>query len=178
MRSLIAGLGNVFHGDDGVGVAVAAAVAAEPQPPGTEVRDIGVRGVHLAYELLDGYDLVVLIDAVQRGGRPGSVHVVEHAARAREAPAVDGLMDAHDMAPDEVLALVPALGGTLGRVVVVGCEVASVQPCAELSDPVRAAVPLLARTALDVVWTAHREADRAARESTPHGELPTGIGGP
>jgi hydrogenase maturation protease len=139
MRTLVAGLGNIFHGDDGVGCTVAQALTSEPLPPDVVVRDFGIRGVHLAYELLDGYDLVVIIDAVQRGAPPGTVHVIEHAPSSDAQPG--SLMDAHDMAPDEVLALVPALGGTLGRVIVVGCEVSSVEPCTELSEPVRACVP-------------------------------------
>jgi len=153
MRTLVAGLGNVFHGDDGVGVAVTQALAGEPGPAGVTVSDFGIRGVHLAYELLDGYDLVVIVDAVQRGGTPGSVHVIEHAAGA-EAP-TDPLVDAHDMAPDEVLALVPALGGTLGRVIVVGCEIESAEPCAELSPAVASAVPALAQEVLRIVRKAY-----------------------
>lgn len=154
MRSLIAGLGNIFHGDDGVGVAVAQALTGAALPEGATVRDFGIRGVHLAYELLDGYDLVVIVDAVQRGAPPGTVHVIEHVPAAEPAPGAT-LMDAHDMAPDEVLALVPALGGTLGRVVVVGCEVASVAPAAQLSDEAQACVPEAARIALGIVRDAH-----------------------
>jgi hydrogenase maturation protease len=153
MRTLVAGLGNVFHGDDGVGVAVVSALAAAELPDGVTVSDFGIRGVHLAYELLDGYDLVVLVDAVQRGGPPGTVHVIDHLPTATGTG--DPLLDAHDMAPDEVLALVPALGGTLGRVIVVGCEIASALPCAELSAEVRSAVPALADEVLRIVREAH-----------------------
>ena len=165
MRTLIAGLGNIFHGDDGVGVAVIQALlqGGEPLPAGVVARDFGIRGVHLAYELLDGYDLVVIVDAVQRGGPPGTVHVIEHVGTA--ATPGDVLMDAHDMAPDEVLALVPSLGGTLGRVVIVGCEVAAVEACTELSDPVRAGIPAAVRAVLQIV--------RTARDN----EVSSGIGG-
>ena len=80
MRTLVAGLGNIFHGDDGVGVAVAQALRRPNRcPTGVVVRDFGIRGVHLAYELLDGYDLVVIVDAVQRGGAAG--HGARHRAR-------------------------------------------------------------------------------------------------
>lgn len=153
MRTLIAGLGNIFQGDDGVGVAVAQELAGRSMPDGVTCRDFGIRGVHLAYELLDGYDLVVIVDAVQRGAAPGTVHVIEHQA-GPPAPQGDVLMDAHDMAPDEVLALVPALGGTLGRVVIVGCEVASAEPCTELSDAARGCVAHAADVVLDVVGKA------------------------
>jgi hydrogenase maturation protease len=162
MRILVAGLGNIFQGDDGVGCAVAQALASEPLAPDVTLRDFGIRGVHLAYELLDGYDLVVIVDAVQRGSAPGTIHVIEHASSGEVQPG--SLLDAHDLAPDEVLALVPALGGTLGRVVVVGCEVASVAPCTDLSPAVRACIP-------DAVAAVRRVLAEAVRD------VSTGIGG-
>ncbi len=162
MRTLVAGLGNIFHGDDGVGCAVAQALASEQLPRDVIVRDFGIRGVHLAYELLDGYDLVVIVDAVQRGGSPGTIHVIEHESSSDTQPG--SLLDAHDMAPDEVLALVPALGGVLGRVVVIGCEVASVDPCTELSPAVQACIP-----------EAVAAVQRVLTEAVVH--EPTGIGG-
>ncbi|HEY7047572.1 MAG TPA: hydrogenase maturation protease [Jatrophihabitantaceae bacterium] len=152
MRTLIAGLGNVFHGDDGFGVEVAARLLTADRPAWTDdvtVRDFGIRGVHLAYELLEGYDLVVIADAVSRGGTPGTLYVIEHQARPDDAPAT--MLDAHDMAPDEVLALVPALGGTLGRVVVVGCEPGEVAPTMGLSEAVARSVERAARLVVDIV---------------------------
>lgn len=156
MRTLIAGLGNIFESDDGFGCAVADALAEMSVPADTEVHDFGIRGVHLAYQLLDGYDLVVIIDAVTRGGDPGTVYVIEHAADAdRPEPSDDGpLLDAHDLAPDEVLALVPALGGTLGRVVVVGCEPETVAPGMGLSAAVARSVERAASLAIETVRTA------------------------
>ena len=152
MRALIAGLGNVFHGDDGFGVEVTARLLAADRPAwpdGVTVRDFGIRGVHLAYELLDGYDLVVIADAVSRGGEPGTLYVIEHQRRPDDAP--PAMVDAHDMAPDEVLALVPALGGTLGRVVVVGCEPELIGPTMGLSEEVGRSVERAARLIVDIV---------------------------
>jgi hydrogenase maturation protease len=149
MRTLIAGLGNVFHGDDGFGVEVAARLLSADWPDDVTVRDFGIRGVHLAYELLDGYDLVVIADAVARGGEPGTLYVIEHQPRPDDAPAA--LLDAHDMAPDEVLALVPALGGTLGRVIVVGCEPKRIAPTMRLSEAVERSVEDAARLVVDIV---------------------------
>lgn len=162
MRVLIAGLGNVFEGDDGFGVAVASTLAQVDWPDGVEVRDFGIRGVHLAYQLLEPYELVVLVDAVTRGGEPGSVYVIDHAADAGRRPNDDSapLLDAHDLAPDGVLALVPALGGTLGRVVVVGCEPFSVAPGMALSSVVSGSVETAARLVRDIVqstWCAEHE---------------------
>jgi hydrogenase maturation protease len=156
MRVLVAGLGNVFEGDDGFGVAVVQRLVGQSWPDGVEVRDFGIRGVHLAYQLLEPYDLVVMVDAVQRGGTPGTVYVIEHGVDDDEAaPAEDApMMDAHDLAPDGVLALVPRLGGTLPRVVVVGCEPASIAPDMALSAAVAGSVETAARLVTELVQNA------------------------
>jgi hydrogenase maturation protease len=147
MRMLVAGLGNVFLGDDGFGVEVVRRLAAEPQPAGVRVADFGIRGLHLAYELLDGYDTTVLVDATPRGGAPGELHLVEvgpgdlpPAATPDEVVARGGVLDAHGMTPDAVLGLLVTLGGTPGRVLVLGCEPATVRAGMGLSPPVAAAV--------------------------------------
>jgi hydrogenase maturation protease len=137
-RVLVAGVGNLFLGDDGFGPEVARRLAGADLPEGVEVADVGIRGVHLAYQLLDGYDLVVLVDASPRGGEPGSVYVIEPTVEASGAQAA--MVDAHDMGPGAVLALLEALGGTPGRVLVVGCEPAEVGEGIGLSGPVAAAV--------------------------------------
>ncbi|MGH3344279.1 MAG: hydrogenase maturation protease [Carbonactinosporaceae bacterium] len=141
MRVLVAGVGNVFLGDDGFGVEVAQRLAAEPLPEGVEVADFGIRGVHLAYQLLDGYDLLILVDAVTRGEEPGTVYVIEPDLGAvepagRDAPPVD----AHGMAPDAVLALLKTFGGSVRRALVVACEPADVEERMGLSPPVAGAV--------------------------------------
>jgi len=120
---LVAGLGNMFCSDDAFGVAVVAELSQHSLPDGVEVRDFGIRGIHLAYQLLEPYDLVVLVDTVERGGPPGTVYLIEAEPGAEPGPEVS--MDAHDLGPDAVLSLVPRLGGTVGPVVVVGCEPAA-----------------------------------------------------
>jgi hydrogenase maturation protease len=157
MRTLVAGLGNVFEGDDGFGVAVAARLADEHWPEGAETRDYGIRGVHLAYQLLDGYDLVVIADAVTRGGQPGTLYVIDHATDDDlEPPGQDSPMfDAHDLTPDAVLALVPLLVGTLGRVVVIGCEPQTIAPRMGLSAAVEGNVERAAQLVIDIVREAH-----------------------
>src|SRR5690606_2212573 len=116
---LVAGLGNVFLGDDGFGVEVVRRLAAEPQPEGVRVGDFGIRGLHLAYELLDGYDTVVLVDAGSRGGAPGELHLLEVSpddlpdlATPNELVGAGGVLDAHAMTPDAVLALLATLRGS------------------------------------------------------------------
>lgn len=173
-RVLVAGLGNVFEGDDGFGVEVAQRLAGQPWPAGVEVRDFGIRGVHLAYQLLEPYDLVVMVDAVHRDGPPGTVYVIEHGPdTAAPQPAADApMMDAHDLAPDGVLALVPRLGGTLPRVVVVGCEPASIAPDMGLSAAVAGSVETAARLVTELVH------DAGAGVSTPAAEIGVGGGSP
>ncbi|MBB5157080.1 hydrogenase maturation protease [Saccharopolyspora phatthalungensis] len=153
-RVLLAGIGNIFHGDDGFGSAVAARLDADRFPEQVDVGDYGIRGVHLAYQLLEGYDLVVLVDAVQRGAAPGTLHVIEHQLEEASAEAAVPAMDAHDLSPDAVLALVRAFGGTLKHVVVVGCEPESVEVGMGLSPVVQAAVDEAARVATDLALTA------------------------
>lgn len=136
-RMLVAGVGNIFLGDDGFGPEVAARLLALDVPTASvKVVDYGIRGVHLAYELLDGYDALIIIDAVRRGGEPGTLHVIEPDVSGVAAGPVDG----HDMTPETVLAVLGGLGGEVGRVLVVGCEPADVTEGIGLSEPVSAAV--------------------------------------
>ena len=135
MKTLVAGIGNIFNSDDGFGVEVAQHLARRPQPDFVHVEDYGIRGVHLAYELLEGYDLVVLIDTIQRGDAPGTVYMVEPDPDVQHEP-----MDAHRMDPHAVLGMVARMGGEVGRCVVVGCEPANLDEGMGLSPPVQAAI--------------------------------------
>jgi hydrogenase maturation protease len=135
-RVLVAGVGNIFLGDDGFGPEAARRLAAGPLPDGVRVVDYGIRGMHLAYDLLDGYDLLVVLDAAPRGGRPGDVVLLE----VGEADLGDGDFDAHGMEPTSVLASLGSLGGRLPRTLVVGCEPADTAAGMGLSPPVEAAV--------------------------------------
>ncbi|GAB2998433.1 hydrogenase maturation protease [Amycolatopsis acidiphila] len=137
-RVLVAGIGNIFLGDDGFGVEVARRLATAGLPPQVQVADYGISGLHLAYELLDGYDTTILVDAAPRGGEPGTVYVIEPGDGGDE-PA--GPLDAHGMQPDVVLRLLRTLGGDTRRVLVVGCEPADVGEGIGLSPRVAAAVP-------------------------------------
>ncbi|MFJ9846415.1 hydrogenase maturation protease [Kitasatospora sp. NPDC101155] len=161
---LVAGVGNIFLGDDGFGVETVRRLSTHPLPEGVEVVDVGVRGVDLAYRLLDGYRTAVLVDVTCRGGAPGTVHLIEAAAEPLEVPVLDG----HRMGPDAVLALLAALaagtgGEPPGRVLVVGCEPASLEEGIGLSEPVAAAVEAAVQVVLRVV----DEATQPERETTP-----------
>jgi hydrogenase maturation protease len=123
VRILVAGIGNVFLGDDGFGPAVASALGEQSWPAHVEVADFGVRGFDLAFALTSGLDAAVLVDAVARGGAPGTLYNVEPdtcGGAARSAGA--GSFDAHAMDPVRVLALAASLGELPRLVRVVGCE--------------------------------------------------------
>jgi hydrogenase maturation protease len=121
-RVLIAGIGNIFLQDDGFGVEVVKRLEAESVPEGVRVADFGIRGVHLAYEILDGgYDAVILVDAAPRGEEPGTVYLIEPDTEAADAQEFVSL-DAHGMDPQVVLQTIKTLGGMRGRLYVVGCE--------------------------------------------------------
>lgn len=144
-KVLVAGIGNVFLGDDGFGVETARALSGRQLPGHVEVADIGVRGVHLAYQLLDGYDTLILVDATARGGDPGTLYVIEHDSAIGDDPQPAPL-DGHRMTPDAVLALLGTLCAGTGsppprRTLVVGCEPASLEERIGLSPPVSDAVP-------------------------------------
>lgn len=157
-KVLVAGVGNVFFSDDGFGVAVVKELLEEGGlPEGVEVVDTGIRGMHLAYQLLDGYGALVLVDATQRGGEPGTVYTLEHDLDApRDDPVA---LDAHGMEPGAVLALLDGLAEVMGlerpvgRVLVVGCEPAILEEGIGLSPPVAAAVQPAVRTVTELVAT-------------------------
>lgn len=141
---LVAGIGNIFLGDDGFGVEVARRLAARPQPDGVTVVDYGIRGYDLAYALVRGSDRTILVDACPRGEPPGTVFVLEPDLADLDAPdAGQAVLDAHDLNPVHVLRLARSLGAELTPVIVVGCEPATLGPpegLMALSAPVEAAV--------------------------------------
>ncbi|MGH3285257.1 MAG: hydrogenase maturation protease [Streptosporangiaceae bacterium] len=147
-RILVAGVGNVFLRDDAFGVEVVRLLAERPQPPGVQIKDYGIRGVHLVYELLDGYDLFVLVDAAPRGQVPGTVSVLEVDLPSPEAQPV---IDAHSLTPDAIFGLLSSLGGHSGRNLVVACEPAEVDAGMGLSDPVREALPHAVRAVEEIL---------------------------
>nr|WP_206345096.1 hydrogenase maturation protease [Streptomyces thermoviolaceus] len=142
-RLLVAGVGNIFLGDDAFGPEVLKALAARPLPPEVRTEDFGIRGLDLAYTLLDGYDTAVLVDAAPRGHRPGTLSLIE-AEPPDDTHAVPP--EAHGMDPARVLALAAHLGdGPLPRVLVLACEPHTLPRgdediAPELSAPVRRAV--------------------------------------
>ena len=145
-RILVACMGNLLRGDDGFGVAVADALEDLELPPDVEVVEVGISGVSMAQELLDEYDALVLVDAMERGEEPGTLYV-----ERADVPDLDGYSkreiggfaaDMHQTDPSKVLVLGEALGVLPEPTVLIGCEPSETDDLEDrLSNPVRAAVP-------------------------------------
>jgi hydrogenase maturation protease len=141
---LIAGIGNIFLGDDAFGVEVARRLLARELPASVRVTDFGIRGYDLAYALLDGYDTTILVDACPRGEAAGTLYVIEPDLNdVGDAEEQQGTVEAHSMNPLDVLRLAHSMGGPLKRVLLVGCEPGTLGPeegQMGLSEPIEAAV--------------------------------------
>ncbi|MGZ5020027.1 MAG: hydrogenase maturation protease [Chthoniobacterales bacterium] len=137
---LVAGIGNIFLGDDAFGVEAVQRLARRELPAQVRVVDFGIRGFDLAYALMDDYDAVILVDAVPRGGAPGTLYTIEPDLNAaNEVDAQDAMPETHGMNPMKVLAMVRALGGEPKRILLVGCEPSPLpedEERMELSEPV------------------------------------------
>lgn len=155
-RVLVAGIGNIFFGDDGFGPEVVRRMMFRPEdaaplpdgvrplPDGVRLVDYGIRGMHLAYDLLDGVDTLILVDALPGGGEPGTISVLE----VGPEDLGEGEFDPHGMNPVAVLASLGTLGGTLPPTYVVGCVPADIEEGMGLSAQVAAVVD----EAADTVW--------------------------
>ena len=159
-RILVAGIGNIFLGDDGFGVEVVRRLAGRELPEGVEVVDFGIRGLDLAYALQEEYELVVFVDATPRDQEPGTVYLIE--PEIEEDGEVS--LDTHGMDPVKVIKLSRALGAGPTRTLVVGCEPQVVvsgedydDMLMELSEPVRAAVGEAVRLVESLVEESNKE---------------------
>ena len=160
-RILIAGIGNIFLGDDGFGVEVAKRLSARELPAGVRVIDFGIRGLDLAYALQDGYETTILVDAYPHGQTPGTVSLVEPDLSRLEERG-QAMVDAHGMDPITVLRTAKAMNGSLKKVLLVGCEPATLggeEGQIGLSEPVETAVDEAAKMIVSLV-------DRIVQEST------------
>jgi hydrogenase maturation protease len=160
---LVAGIGNIFLGDDGFGVEVVRRLATRELPTGVRVADFGIRGFDLAYALQDGYETTILVDAYPHGQTPGTVSLIE--------PDLTGLggqdqavVETHGMNPLNVLRMALAMNGRLKQVLLVGCEPATLggeEGAMGLSEPVEAAVEEAVQLVTAVVEKALQEFARA-----------------
>jgi hydrogenase maturation protease len=148
VRVLVAGVGNVFFGDDGFGVELSRRLSARPLPDGVQVKDFGIRGMDLTYALLEGWDAAILVDALERGGTPGTLYVLDP-----EQAAGGPVLDPHGMHPARVLSMAREMGPLPPILRVVGCEPAAadememgLSPAVELAvDPACGLVEQLLR---------------------------------
>ncbi|HEY2213901.1 MAG TPA: hydrogenase maturation protease [Acidimicrobiales bacterium] len=156
---LVAGIGNIFQTDDAFGVEVAARLSTRSLPPEVRVEDFGIRGLHLAYELLNGYDGLVLIDAVPMGEPAGTLAVIQPEIGDTSGPLAASAtgddmppaLDAHTMNPDVVLASLSHLGGSVEKIFIVGCQPADLQEGMGLTPAVAAAVDAAVDLCLELV---------------------------
>ncbi|HEY3660979.1 MAG TPA: hydrogenase maturation protease [Candidatus Udaeobacter sp.] len=142
-RVLVAGIGNIFFGDDAFGCEVAAELLKQSWPDGVKIVDFGIRGYDLAYAIMNGYDVTVLVDAAPRGEKPGTVYLLELDPEKVET-GDDEISDAHGLNPVRVLQLIRALGGRARNLYLVGCEPARLdgEGIIGLSEEIRDAVPI------------------------------------
>jgi hydrogenase maturation protease len=117
---LVAGIGNIFLGDDAFGSEVTRRMSGHYDGPHIRIKDFGIRGLDLAYALTDGYDATILVDTLSRGGDPGTLYVIEPDLEesGRQAPVIE----AHAMDPLRVLTVARSMGAELRNVYLVGCE--------------------------------------------------------
>jgi hydrogenase maturation protease len=159
---LIAGIGNIFLGDDAFGVEVARRLANRKLPERVKVVDFGIRGFDLAYALLDRFDVTILVDACPRGGAPGTLYVIEpdlNMSAPAAAEVAHTTVDAHSMNPMNVIRMAKSMGGDLKRLLLVGCEPLTLGPeegAMGLSEPVAAMVEEAANRIESLVETIQR----------------------
>jgi hydrogenase maturation protease len=168
---LVAGIGNLFLTDDGFGSEVARRLAGTPVPDGVTVVDYGIRGMHLAYDLLDGYDALIVVDALPGDGAPGELTVLE----VGPDDLGEAELDAHGMAPVSVLASLGQLGGQLPPTYVVGCRPGDVGDGIGLTPAVAASVDgavALVLEVLDARLDRTTERTRASGTARQREELP------
>ncbi|HVJ05353.1 MAG TPA: hydrogenase maturation protease [Candidatus Saccharimonadales bacterium] len=151
---LVAGVGNIFLGDDAFGLEVVQRLARRTLPGNVRVMDFGIRSYDLAYALMEPWELAILVDAVPLNDAPGTVYLIEpELPKSGDRPAAG--FDAHTMNPVSVLQLVSSLGGKVCPMLIVGCQPASVDAdeggATGLSEPVQAAVDEAIRLTEEII---------------------------
>jgi hydrogenase maturation protease len=149
-RILIAGIGNIFLGDDAFGVEVARRLAMRQLPADVRVVDFGIRSVDLTYALLDGHETVILVDATARGGAPGTLYVIEPETAGPAQPA-DLMVETHNMDPAKVLRVASSLGSPVKQILLVGCEPAVLGSFEELEMGLSAPVQAVVEEAVNLI---------------------------
>jgi hydrogenase maturation protease len=153
MRILIAGIGNIFLNDDAFGIHVAQLLARRPLPPGVRVVDFGIRGLDLAYSLLEDWEALVVLDLASTGEPPGTLRIIE--PPAFDHPGENIGISGHSLDLPQALRLARSMGGHTPRVLIIGCEPGPMDPdgdlATDLSPQVRAAIAPAAELAESLV---------------------------
>ena len=160
MRILIAGIGNIFLGDDAFGCEVARQLVRQSWPENVRVVDFGIRGFDLAYALLDGPDATILVDATPRGEAPGTLYTIEPDLSEVDSLDSEAIPETHGMNPLKMLHLVKAMGGECKKIRLVGCDPATLGPeegLMGLREPVQAAVPEAVKVIESLIKRLERE---------------------
>lgn len=174
-RVLVAGIGNIFLGDDGFGCEVVRQLGTRDLPEGVDVADFGTRGMDLSYALMDGYAVAILIDTIERHDTPGTVYVIEpeidewQMEEGASAELTEPLIVLHEMDPAKVLRLLDSLGERRPRVLLVGCQPETLGDEAGhmgLSATVTAAIPQAVSEVLTILEDLQRD-DLAQRVEKP-----------
>jgi hydrogenase maturation protease len=160
LAALVAGIGNAWMRDDGFGCEVARRLQAQALPDGVAVMDAGTGGLDLAYEVMRGYDALVILDVSSQGGAPGTLYVIEPDEGSVAGAIEDGeVINPHGMDPHTVLRFVKSAGAWPARVIVIGCEPADLEDAGwGLSAPVADAVERAAALVLETIATLRAEA--------------------
>ena len=169
MKILVAGIGNIFLGDDAFGVEMVQRLSAKPLPPQVTLADFGIRSFDLAYAMADDYDVTILLDAISQGQPPGTVSLIEPDISGSNTSDV-GPVDAHSMNPVRALQMASSLGGQPRRLYLIACEPAVLETeegQLGLSDQIEAAIPTaieMLRTLLDELLHENCTAEHASVE--------------
>ena len=168
---LVAGIGNIFQGDDAFGVAVAQKLGAIALPENVRVMDFGIRSIDLCFALLDGYDLTILVDTTARGGAPGTLYTIE--IQPGDVPEVSeeaSIANSHGLNPVSVLALAKSMGAQFKTILLIGCEPLMVEHDETghigLSEVVEAAVNPAVEMILNLI--AERNSNESKEEVCSH----------
>jgi hydrogenase maturation protease len=157
-RTLVAGIGNIFLGDDGFGCEVVRALVHAEIPVQTKVVDFGIRGLDLAYALLEPYETVIFVDAIARARTPGTVYLLQPVDTVGYK---ETALDPHSMDPMHLMAMARSLGEITADIFIVGCEPLDfgdeLEGRMELSEPVALAVPEAARVVLGLILNRHSQ---------------------
>jgi hydrogenase maturation protease len=152
-KILVAGIGNAWMGDDGFGAEVVKRLGEVELPRGVAVMDFGTGGLNLAYEVMRGYDALLILDISEQGGTPGTLYVIEADVDSVEAGIEDGdTLNPHGMDPKTMLRFVKSIGAWPGKVVVIACEPQTVAEIGfQLSESVAGALEPAVKLVLDTI---------------------------